>query len=190
MYYLMLENTEPVDEEDETPPVMYTYEPDPLPSGFVRQWMTGQPFAQQPPTPVRVTIAPGDAGRMGEYYGSQIWLMSKRLRDFFTAAGVDNIDYYPAEIVDVESGNSYDNFFAFNVVGLISAADLGKSRYSDIDGLKMFDSISVDAGKAKGALLFRMAESPSQILVHESIKLKAEREKISDLRFLEPDNLA
>jgi hypothetical protein len=72
------------------------------------------------------------------------------------------------EIVDVESGTRYDDFLAFNVVGLVAKADVGK---------------------ANCALLFRKAESPSQILVHESIKAKAEAEGIRDLRFLEPDAL-
>lgn len=187
MYYLL--KSRPAGPEDPES-AMLTYKPDRLPNGFLRQWILGQPFDPPPPIPVKVTIEPGEGGRVDDYYDSKIYLMTKQLADFFSAVGVDNLDTYPCEILDVETQNVMTTHVAFNVVGRVAAANLQKSRFTDIDGLKMFDSMSIDEARARGLLLFRLHEAPSRILVHQSIKMRAEAKGIQSLMFLDPEQLS
>ena len=105
------------------------------------------------------------------------------------AAGVDNIDYYTAEIVDEKSGTHFTTHVAFNIVGTIAAADLKNSIISG-DQTPMiagsFDSLAIDVEKAKGAKLFRLAESVMGIVVHASVKKIIEDAGIDTLTFVAP----
>jgi hypothetical protein len=186
MYFLL--KSRPAGPEDPES-AMFTYKADRLPDGFLRQWISGQRFDPPPPIPVKITIEPGESGHLDDYYDSKIYLMTKRLASFFADAGVDNLDIYAAEILEVESGKIFTDFVAFNVIGLVSAADMKKSRFTNIDGLHMFDSISVDENLTQGLLFFR-DEASSKIFVHHTIKERAERLGIVSLMFLDPETLS
>ncbi len=160
-----------------------TYEPDLASDGFGRVWIAGERFSELPPATLRATIEPGDGGRLLEFYEVPLPVMSSALKDFFQEAGVDNIDFYPVVIVDVESGSSRSDYFAFNIIGLVAAADMGNSSFEDFDGLIMFDSITIDSRRTAGARLFRMAEAPSKIVAHKSIKSLAEARNLQAFRF-------
>ena len=53
-----------------------------------------------------------------------------------------------------------------------------------------FDSLAIDEAKAKGQLMFRLAESLSTILVHESVKKALEHAQIPLIEFYEPEHFA
>lgn len=49
-------------------------------------------------------------------------------------------------------------------------ADLAASDYTEIfDGLYDFDELAIDSAKTNEALLFRLQESPSTMIMHKSI---------------------
>ena len=101
--------------------------------------------------------------------------------DFISAlqdAGVDNLDLYDAVIENPFTGQEEHQYKAVNVVGLVAAADLSKSKYTSFSSPPridtMFTSINIDESLTQGLLLFRMAESVSDVIVHEKIKLALE----------------
>ncbi len=153
-------------------------------------WMSGRRFTKPPQQPVRLTIEPGESGVLPEFTDVPLPLMTPRLAAALEKAGVSNIDYYPAEVHDIETGAVHRDLLAFNLIGAIAAADLAKSQYDAPDGALIsvdFDSLSIDEKKTRGALMFRLAESVNGIVVHESVKKVIEAAGIDTLTFIPPE---
>ena len=167
-----------------------TYHPDRLPNGLRRHWASGAVFAVPPREPVQIEIVEEEAGLLLEYYTSGIAIMSRRLAKALQDTGIDNIDFYEAEIHDLKSGNVIKSHLAFNLIGAIAAADLSQSKYQALDGPLIsvdFDSLTIDEGKTRGARMFRLAESVNGVAVHESVKDAIEAAGIDTLTFAPPD---
>lgn len=159
-----------------------------------RSWVSGARFSDPPPPdePVIAYVEKGDSGEMPELDDVALPLMSQRLARVLTQAGVDNIDFYPAEVEDLASGTVYKDHVAFNLIGPIAAADVAKTRFSETNRDRMIsadiDSLTIDESKTRGALMFRLAESVTTIVVHESVKRAIEAAGIDTLDFIEPDD--
>ena len=128
-----------------------------------------------------------------EFSSWPIPLISERLHKAFLDAGIANIDTYSADLVDVKTDTHYSGYVAFNLIGTIAAADLGKSRHQSHDGPLIsvdFDSLSIDEAKTRGALMFRLAESTNAILVHESVAAFLKDQGFTSLEFLAPEEWA
>lgn len=186
MYFMMLCQT-----PHGAKSALTSYDPDRMPSGYRRNWASGKRFETQPPVPVHVEIEEGESGVLLEMITGAIPLMSLRLAEAIAKAGVANIEYFDAEIHDLESGAIHKGHVAFNIVGAVAAADLDKSVFDASDGTTIavdFDSLTIDAGKTRGALLFRLAESINGIVVHERIVDAIEDAGIDSLTFLPPED--
>jgi hypothetical protein len=154
----------------------------------LRSWTRGASFKSPPPTPVTATLQMKNKSKLIEMWSWPVPLMTKRLYEALLAAGVTNLDVYPAELIDPISNTVYTDYLAFNIIGLISAANLNQSIYStDESQLSVdFDSLSIDEKKTHGALLFRLAESTNGIVIHESVKVVIESSGLDTLTFVDP----
>ena len=92
-------------------------------------------------------------------------------------------------IRDPKTGTVYSSYKAVTLVGLIACADLGASEHVsygtpvvDVD----FDSLVIDETRTYGALVFRLAECVTGIVVHEKVKQCLEDRGIKYLDFLLP----
>jgi hypothetical protein len=116
-------------------------------------------------------------------------VMSERLVEALTGLGVDNLQTFAAVLRNPETSEEWKTHRAVNIVGTITAANMKKSKYKDGGGtgvvLVEFDKLVVNEGKARGALMFRLAESPDIMVVHESIKdgLRAVTPPLTGIRF-------
>jgi hypothetical protein len=102
-------------------------------------------------------------------------LMSKTLARILTHLGVHNIEYFPAQLLNRNNQQLLDSHVAFNVLGLVAAADATAAITLFEDqpiGLMDTDfaSLTLDASKAQGLDLFRLAENSSAIVVSERVK--------------------
>ena len=104
-------------------------------------------------------------------------LMSTKMVHCLEKAGVNNFQTFPVVLQNPETGESWNNYVAVNIIGLVEAADLEKSEYDilmdgsqDIPPLLAFESISLFRKKLNDLLLFRMAESPGTIIIHSKLK--------------------
>lgn len=101
--------------------------------------------------------------------GWPVW--SAAMIDAFRAAGIDNFQVAPAVILGLD-GARWDDYFAVNILGLVSVADLKQSQFIKIaeqpSGLPFasFQSLVIDSTKARDSLFFRMAENPLLTLIH------------------------
>jgi hypothetical protein len=131
-------------------------------------------------------VPPSDPGTL--YSGQAYPVMRTDLLEVLKRAGVDNLETFPARLIDEVNNKVHTNYVAFNVIGLVAAADLEKSKLMPhATGVTMlgtdFDSLAIDKSKAHGLLMFRLAESCSAIVVHECIKKAVEAAKIPGIIF-------
>jgi len=140
----------------------------------VPSWYSGSRLGPGVAEPIRLEWDPYTGGPKLAFYKPMIPLMRKDLLVALGEAGIDNLDAYRAEICDQETGEADRNYMAVNIIGLVSAADLGGSRYADPSGTGLldmdFDSLAIDLGKARGLKMFRLAECASGIVVHRTVR--------------------
>lgn len=160
----------------------------------------GSRFTVPIPQPLEFTLEPLDphasdhGPEIPEYLKGKIPLFRNDLIAAMKAAGVDNLDLYDAVIIDPDDGKRHTDHKAVNIIGAISVADMSKSKATvhpggpviDVD----FDDLVVDDKKARGALIFRLAESVNAILVHERLRDHLIANGFRNLEFLEPSDVA
>jgi hypothetical protein len=151
----------------------FSDDPDPL-----RDWMAGERFEEEPPTPVRATVEPTANAVPGDLWQVPLPIMSRRLHEVLLGAGVDNLEVFAAHLVN-SNGDVDDGFVAFNIVGLVAATTIRTT--SSID---LLDGFTVDAAKA-GPLMFRLEEACNTIVVHHSVRQAIEHAGISTVRFFD-----
>lgn len=159
-----------------------------------RSWILGERFASSPEVPVHATVRGLDDEDtvMAELWKSPLPAMSKRLHAALVGAGVSNLDTFALEILDPASGQTFSDHLAFNLIGKISAVDLGRAvvAASNMDRLvsASFDQLALDEQRIGGALMFRLAEAVSTIVVHCSVKERIEAAGIDTLTFYAPQD--
>jgi len=170
-----------------SPDMMLLYEPQ-NPS-LRDRWMAGRRFQKQPKVPVVVEIQPNnELGVLLPYFGTAT-LMSDAFCDSLREAGVDNLDLYDAVIRSQDGSVVHGGYKAFNLIGVIKAADLSHTIFND-PGPRLFDAsinaLAIDAGKARGLLMFRLAEYVAAVMVHENVKRALEAKRFPHVVFRDP----
>lgn len=136
-------------------------------------WMVGQRIAEVISEPIKATLSVNSGKDLRDaFLATNVTLFSLRLVTALEAAGVDNLQIYPAEILDPKLNRTTSDFRAVNIVGLVEAADMQKSSYDPTSEPPMaeFENIVLKTKLPKNLLIFRLAENPSFILIHETVK--------------------
>jgi hypothetical protein len=118
-------------------------------------------------------------------------LMRDDLVDALKAVGVDNLQLFPATLTDPATNKEHNNYKAFNIVGVVAAADMARSvRMPTTDSTMIdvdFQSLAIDESKAMPFRLFRLAESVSAIIVDDIVKGEVRRRNIPGMEFYKPE---
>jgi hypothetical protein len=140
---------------------------------------------------IEFKVDPERLGVFTDYLGTMLRLtISARFKSVLDRIGVDNVDYYPARIVNEATGEKRDDYFQANVVGVISCLDEDKTEMEveSYPGFPpMIGEIShmvLDESKISGELLFRLAEVTEIVIAHEKVKKAAEKAKLTGVVFL------
>jgi hypothetical protein len=143
----------------------------------------------------------GDRGTLVDYMGASpsCMVVSGPFVEALKSAGVDNVDYYPAQIIDEASGETTSGYQAANIVGLVACVDREKSVYTMMPGFPTdtigrngvfeFKLLHLDHAKVRGAKMFRLFEKTSVIVVHEAVKEAIEKAGLRGLRLVPADGL-
>jgi hypothetical protein len=102
-------------------------------------------------------------------YVTNVKVMTKRLVAAIQSAGVDNLQIFPAVVTDSVSGAKSEEYVVINVLGLVSGVNLARSVGTPVANAFYFDKIAIDPAKVRDLLLFRIKESPIEIIVHDSV---------------------
>lgn len=142
--------------------------------GFDDTFITGAPLVGKPPVPLLFRSNFEEESPPRGFEGMTIPLWSHDFVKLLRGAGVHNFDLYDA-VIENESGRQWSDYHAANVIGIVAAADMSKSRATEIlptpGGVPFarFQSLVIDAKKAAAFDLFRLAESPSILIVSERV---------------------
>lgn len=143
--------------------------------GFEGNWRLGTPITDPVPQPLVYTLAPDYGGTPKPmYYEKAIPVLRDDVRDALARAGVDNIQYFDAVLVNPATGQEWRDYKAYNIVGLVACADMAASRLMGTGGARLgdvdFEALVIDESRTGGARLFRLAENVSAIVVDEAVK--------------------
>lgn len=102
---------------------------------------TWQPVAIDVASPLLYLLDPEHVGKPLALYDAEAFpVMRNDLIDALIGAGVDNIELFDAILKNTRTGNEYKNYKAFNIVGLVSAVDMGKSVFMGTSSSRILDA--------------------------------------------------
>jgi len=158
-----------------------------LRSHWDTNFIGGRPFAPDFPTPVQFAIDTDSEGRrMPTLFTTPALLAVKPFADLLAAAGVDNVDVYPATILNPETGETIDDYVVLNIVGAIACADLEASSGVELaPGIRVLDEPVLRQSVVREARIFRLAEDPVQIVVADALADRIRAAGFDDV-YLEP----
>jgi hypothetical protein len=148
----------------------------PAPRG--QDWWLGRRIepGTEPPTfalqPLDAT-SPNQSAEVPYLFGRSCPLVTRVFAEALLAFGVDHVQVLPVRLVDGE--HEIPGFVGLNVLGLVHAADLDASVYQDFAGGPVLDvafsSLVLDPARAHGLPLFRLAEDPSHLWLHDALRI-------------------
>ena len=74
-------------------------------------------------------------------------VFSARLRELLAFDGIDNIDFYPASIIEFGSSDRRPGYLAANIIGLISCMDRPNSTFEEIGRGSSISRVSLSKEK-------------------------------------------
>lgn len=162
-----------------------------LPGG---PWYHGQKLKISVPTPLDYILDPdfsNECNIKAMYNNKAIPIMHNQLTKVLSSAGVNNLELFPARLINPNTGAIHEGFQAFNIIGLIAAADLDSSSLMNPEAEPTildtdFESLVIDEDKTLGFHLFRLAESCNAICVSEQVKKAIEVSGIPGMIFYGP----
>lgn len=165
--YVMLECWE----DDELPPHVTLQD---VPEFEDVSWISGALIPRERvPQPLRLVVEGEEEDIVPPILDEGIPLWRDDVIAAVRSAGVDNFETFDVELLDARTNTSLGNYKAVNVIGLVAAADLKKSKFTahgpplvDVD----FDSVAIDQAKARDLAMFRLAECVTAVVIHERVK--------------------
>jgi len=108
---------------------------------------------------------------------------SRRFIDALSSLGVDNIEYFEADVLDTFTDQKLD-YCAVNILGKINAVDKDNSDLIMVGG-NMIDveKMVLDESKIQEHKIFMLGEFPMLIVVHKSIKEIVEKQGFTGFMF-------
>jgi|GEM_PF-5480116 len=115
-------------------------------------------------------------------------MFSKRFIEILISLGVDNIQYFDADVTYLPTGAKY-SYKVSNIVGVVSGLDMDQAEVflSPRGNVIEIDRMKLDEDKLKGHKMVRLQESVSLIIVHESIKKAVEDAGLTGFLFISDD---
>ena len=136
----------------------------------------------------RYTVEMGPA--LPDVFNKSGLILSDRLYRTILEFGVDNLEAFPGVLNDAETKERFTGYWAINVVGLIAAADWNKSIAAVQPGGPVidvaFDRLVIDDTKARGALMFRLAENTTSVWLHQSLVEHIKKVGFPGVQFSKP----
>jgi hypothetical protein len=112
-------------------------------------------------------------------YSNMGWvLLSNRVAGLIKSIEDVIAEFYPATIIEKESGNIYSGFLVVNFITYLSCINFDKSDVTshplDHNFISSIQKIVLKPEKIGNIKIFRLSESPTILVAHESIKIKIE----------------
>jgi hypothetical protein len=149
-----------------------------------------------PPERITFTMTKEEKGDLGDWVPTGLpgLVISKKFRQALEGAGVDNVQYIPAEIRDAVDKRSYTDYFVANVIGVVDCIDMAQSkltmRAALPDKIRDINELHIDEKRAATHAMFRLGRKASLILVNEKVKKALERAKLQGPALVEAEGFS
>ena len=136
-------------------------------------------------TPVTFKVDQSTEGReMPTLFMVPTFVARRKFFDALVAAGVDNVDAYPAVIRDESAGKEWKDHLFLNVVGVVSCADLAASESHELGpDIRIVDRIVMERGKVPKAHIFRLAEDKLRVVISDRVHERLRDAGFDDVYF-------
>lgn len=117
-----------------------------------------------------LSLASGDY--VGHIIDGLVTLYHESLKEALGSQGVDNVDYFPVDLRNQETGEIEGGYFLANILGVIDCVDMAKSKVNWWPSGRNFDFLSMvlDPAKIGDAKLFRLKSDPTKVIINEELK--------------------
>lgn len=152
----------------------------------VPNMISGEAIAIEIPKPLEFYLDPELPGDRQHFYRPRIPVMSNRLIDLLIKCGIDNLQLFPAVIINSATNNRWEDYQAVNIVGAIACVDFARSEHTnDVRLIRAeFDGFMIDPVKAGNYKFFRLAEAVGTIIAREDVRDYLMREEPNALEFI------
>lgn len=153
-------------------------------------------WVKDPPDSVHFVMTREDHGELGDLVPTYLpgLVISERFRRLLEGAGVDNVQYIPAQIEDQASGRTLGGYFIANVIGLVDCIDMGASklvlRAAPPGAIRFIRELHIDEGRARGLPLFRLERKSSLVLMSERVQQQIAPAKLRGVGLLPAEGYA
>ena len=188
MYYVF-----GIDVGQENQFVFFTEEPDDYDS---EQWDSGRKLPNPPPNLTLVADEDGQEAPSDLLLTDfDFFVASPKLISVLSSLSVENIEYYPINVVNGDGDTIASDYKAMLIIGRCACLDKNNAtlRYSadneDLLSVKRFsvleNKIVPIGSQSDKPLIFRLDEFPFITLVHESVKKACEDNDITGVEFIQ-----
>lgn len=117
------------------------------------------------------------------------YLFSQRFIELLGRLGVDNIQYFKANVTYQDNPQKLA-YKAANILGVISALDMNASEVvlSRKGSVIAIEKMVIDEARLQGHKIVRLFESVMNVVVHRSVKEAVEAEGLTGFMFVSDDN--
>ena len=120
-------------------------------------------------------------------------LVNKKVKSIFHQGGVDNMQYFPARLIDTGSREINQDYVIANIIGKVDCLDYARSELElDEEGqIQYIDSLSIkDANNKDYGNIFRLSAFLPVIIVSTHIKEAMEQNGITGITFYRPEEFS
>jgi len=155
-------------------------------------WVGGNRLTA-PTTPIRFETDVPEGFEWPDFVrpAANIPLVSPALRGSLQRAGVENVDYYAAEVVSTSTGQTRP-YLAANIIGLVSAMDRSASQFTPFRGsptaVRSIERLVLDERQCARRRIFRLAEFDLLVVVDDAVKNEIEAAGLRGVGLLPPEN--
>lgn len=120
--------------------------------------------------PIRIPVTITDESEVvyPDIMTADLPLFSNKLKLVFDNLGINNIIYYPVELINEQSGNTKAHYFLAIILDLVDCLESGAGRSPA--GRFILKNPIIDSTRVKNHRLFRLGEEPNLIIVDSHIK--------------------
>ncbi|MGD8592137.1 MAG: hypothetical protein PVF82_04855 [Gammaproteobacteria bacterium] len=158
------------------------------------RWLSGARHPVPINTPIRIELNDEYGTEIADIFVDNVPLMSINMVEAMRNAGVDNMDVYEVQLVDEKRKLIFDNYVAVQIIGRIAAADMAASDAFDPanigHSIVQFRELVLDEEKIRDALIFRLHEDPTTILIHQTVKNELEKLDLKYVSMIPPNEHA
>jgi hypothetical protein len=115
-------------------------------------------------------------------------VVSERMRAALEQAGVDNIQYFKAQLQRERSTQVEQGYWLANIIGKLACVDPLASKLDSVEGAALPDlpSFVIDPARTCGFGLFRLAEDPRMIIAGPHVQVALQAAKLRGVLFQDP----